>query len=353
VILQTLYFNFHEIAGVRIITEDNHAADFFASEYRHHRCESLPASLPHVSLNFHKSSVWAKPGYTRHVHKVVARWDYTLSISPQIIEIDVYGNSLAIPMIHHMLIHPGLRYLASCHGHLLLHAAAVTRDGRSLILTGKGGVGKTTTASLVLSAGGSAWGIQGDDYVFLGEDGRSRMYLTRAHLYRDLVKWIPAVGKRLTPGERQRLAIFGAIRQRSGERIKWPVRIDLDVLWEGRDLIPEAVPAAIILLDKEDIRTPKLSVVPITEEFAERLLEINDFEARHFRALLHKSKAVENMESFIDGWRDGEKKILNRFLAHTPAYLLTLPRSRTASNSVGQDLITALSKLIIPTVEKA
>lgn len=350
--MQTLYFNFHEIAGVRIITEDNRAAEFFANEYRHHRCESLPASLPYVSLNFHKSSVWAKPGYTRHVHKLVARWDYALNIGPQIMEVDVYGNSLAVPMIHHMLVHPGLRYLASSRGHLLLHAAALTRDGRSLILSGKGGVGKTTTASLVLSAGGSAWGIQGDDYVFLGEDGRSRMYLTRAHLYRNLVEWIPAVGDKLTRGERQRLAIFGAIRQWSGERIKWPVRVDLDVLWEGRDFLPEAVPAAIILLEKEDIRSPKLSAVPMTEGFAERLLEINDFEARHFRTLLRKSRVVGDMERFMNGWREREKEVLNHFLAHTPAYLLTLPTSLTTSNRVGQDLITELSKLIVPTMEK-
>ena len=88
-------------------------------------------------------------GYTFHQHKLLARWGYRMQVSPERIELDVIGNRLSVPMVHHMLLHPSLRYLSARQGVLLLHAGAVSHLGKSLIFTGYGGAGKTTTTALV------------------------------------------------------------------------------------------------------------------------------------------------------------------------------------------------------------
>jgi hypothetical protein len=52
---------------------------------------------------------------------------------------------------------------------LALHAAALSRDGRMLLLTGPPGAGKTT---LALALAGSGFGLAGDDLVLLATQGR-------------------------------------------------------------------------------------------------------------------------------------------------------------------------------------
>lgn len=48
--------------------------------------------------------------------------------------------------------------------YLLLHAAAVERDGRALILTGESGAGKSTLAALL---GARGWRLMGDEFVLV------------------------------------------------------------------------------------------------------------------------------------------------------------------------------------------
>lgn len=55
-------------------------------------------------------------------------------------------------------------------GFLLLHAAAVERDGKALLMTGPSGAGKSTLAALL---GERGWRFMGDEFALLGlDDGR-------------------------------------------------------------------------------------------------------------------------------------------------------------------------------------
>ncbi|WP_267380934.1 MULTISPECIES: HprK-related kinase A [unclassified Sphingomonas] len=49
-------------------------------------------------------------------------------------------------------------------GHLLLHASAVERDGRALLMTGVSGAGKSTLATLLAARG---WRFMGDEFALL------------------------------------------------------------------------------------------------------------------------------------------------------------------------------------------
>jgi hypothetical protein len=321
-------FRFHDIASVSVRSDAAFVSAFFDAEYGYHRVDAAVASLPQACLDFHLGSA-APEGFTHHTHKLLARWGYQVSLKPGEIDLRAYGNRAAVSMVHHMLVHPSLRWLAAGGGTLLLHAGAVAKNNKSLIFTGKGGAGKTTTTSLVL-ASGQGWQIHADDYVFLRE-GQSRAYVTRSHLYRDLQNWVPAVRSRLTAWERARLEFFGALRKYSHEGIKWPVRLGPERLWPGIPIANTAVPAAILLLERADVSKPGLIPVKDLDEATDDLLEMNFGEARHFLSLLRKAGALD--DQWLSAWKAKERSLLSNQLLNTPTYRLVLPLSQSEAAS--------------------
>jgi hypothetical protein len=339
--LPPLVFQFHDIATVETRSDAPFVRDFFEAEYGYHR--SAEVLLPHskISLDFRLDS--APPqDFTRHTHKFLARWGYRLAIQPGEVDIRVYGNRTAVSMVHHMLVHPSLRWLAAGGGTLLLHAGAVAKNGKSLIFTGKGGAGKTTTTSLIL-ASGPDWQLHADDYVFLRPGPKSLAYVTRSHLYRDLLKWVPEVGARLTPWERIRLEFFGALRKYSGERIKWPVRLGPQRLWPQKTIADTAVPAAILLLERADVSAPQLIPIDDLPGTVDDLLEMNFGEARHFLALLKKAGQLD--ESWLASWKETERNLLVKMLSEVSTYRLALPFAQSAAD-VKATLVPVLENLV-------
>jgi hypothetical protein len=347
--LSTQVFRFHDIAEVEIRRDSAFVRAFFEAEYGYHHADGAANGLPCALLDFRLDSS-APEGFIRHTHKLLARWAYQLTINPGRIDMRVYGNRAAVPMAHHMLVHPSLRWLAANGGTLLLHAGAVVKNGKSLILTGKGGVGKTTISSLILASDGqfsesalkNDWQLHADDYVFLNR-GQSRAYLTRSHLYRDLLKWVPEIGGRLTIWERIRLGFLGAVRKYSGERLKWAVRLDPERLWPGKAIADTATPAAILLLERANVREPKLVPVDEIQPVVNELLEMNFCEARHFLQLLEKTGTLD--ERWLAAWKNTECALLTRLLDETPTYRLVLPVSQS-SDEIKATLLPVMEKLV-------
>jgi hypothetical protein len=342
-------FRFHDIAEVEVWSGSDFVQSFFESEYGYHQVVGPASGLPCALLDFRLDSQ-APEGFTRHTHKLLARWAYQLTINPGRIEIGVHGNRAAVSMTHHMLLHPSLRWLAAGGGTLLLHAGAVVKNGKSLILTGKGGVGKTTITSLVLASGTGLgglrsqndWQLHADDYVFLKGE-QSKAYLTRSHLYRDLLKWVPQIGGRLTAWERIRLEFLGAIRKYSAERLKWAVRLNPERLWPGKKIAYTATPAAILILERATIPAPELVLVDDLHQAANELLEMNFNEARHFLNLLQKAGSLD--ERWLAAWKEAERNLLTRILSEVTAYRLVLPVSQSA-DEVRKTLLPVLEKLV-------
>ena len=61
--------------------------------------------------------------------------------------------------------------------HMLLHASAVARDGRAMILSGESGSGKSTLAALL---GEGAWRLMGDEFTLIDPVGGDAFAVPRA-----------------------------------------------------------------------------------------------------------------------------------------------------------------------------
>ncbi len=344
-----LKFNFHNYVAVEVFADRLEDAEFFSGEYGLHQVEVLPADLPRVLLSVQRWHALDSipPGYTTHTHKLVARWAYRLAVSNAAIEINVIANRLAIPMVHHMLLHPSLRYLAAQSGLLMLHAGAVASQGRSLILTGQGGAGKTTTTSLLLDAGGENWLPHADDYVFLRSGPKSLAYLTRSHLYLNLLDWVPGIRQRLTPSERRRLFFFGKLRAWSKDNVKWPVRLPIERLWPGRKAVLEATPVGLVLLNRTAASGLNLTALSPDDCLVDDLIGMNFREARHFLHLLVKSQSVANFQAWLASWQECERQLLQTRMAEIPIYLLELPRTHDSATAYRRALTGKLMDLVL------
>lgn len=262
---------------------------------------------------------------TYHVHKLAARWRYRLELLKDRIEVAAIGNRWSLPMVHHMLVHPSLRLLASRRGLMLLHGAALVHEGRTVVLTGPGGSGKTTTTSLLLAHGRADWKLHADDYLILTADGRTHAYLTRAHLYLDLLEGLPGLREVLGPGEQRRAEIFGRLRRWSGERVKWPVRVRLDRLWPQRESAPEGQLAAIFILERSKGRQLKVEGIERKGRAIAELLAMNFKEAKHFLRLLEKASGADEVARLRSAWEGNEGALLARVAAQVPVHSLILP----------------------------
>lgn len=244
-------------------------------------------------------------------------------------------------MVHHMMLHPMLRYFASRQGVLMLHSGVVSLTGKSVIFTGRGGAGKTTTTSLVL-ASDENWRLHADDYVFLKEGPVSLTYQTNLHVYQNLISLLPEIAEHLTLWELVKLKVFGLIRQWSNEGIKWPVRLPVNRIWLHRQIENSAVPVAIIQLEQSDVNSG-LHKIENIQNMGNTLLEMNFYEARHFIQLLQKGEFVG--DDFLTDWKQSESNILHKLLQQIPAYSLRLP-SQNKQNYTQEKVLEVVKDLV-------
>lgn len=342
--MSILTFNFHQIAGVQIESEDSGLLEFFEAEYRP-SSSPLLQGMNKVSLNWSKSNWLFTAGYRIQMHKCLARWAYKITFHENGIHIDAIGNRTAIPMVHHMLVHPSLRYLCARKDALMLHGSAVVLNDKSLVFTGVGGAGKTTISSLILRYGGEDWNLHADDYVFLTHGPKSFSYMTRSHLYRDQVRWIPGIRDLLSSKERLHLEFFGRLREITRDQIKWPLRIEPSRLWPEHTISPQANLAAIIILSRDNVDQLSLEKLDVSDGILQELVQMNFYEARHFIKLVKKTFGEAILVDKLAAWKQRESDLLNRILQQAPLFRLNLPLHETSGDRFGKDLVHILKPL--------
>ncbi len=334
-------YNFHALVGLRVQTDSSFAADYFGAEYGL-AAGAIPEELPIVVLHWTDSSLPRRPGpdYRLKIHKGLARWYYRLRFEPERIFIEATGNRMAVSMVHHMLVHGCLRYLCSAHDAMMLHAAALSQGGRSLLFAGSGGVGKTTVSSILLDQGGLGWELHADDYVFVGSSGDTYSYPSRSHLYADYLKAVPSASKKLSASQRVHLKVFGTVRRVSGDRIKWPLRVEPGLLWPERVSASHAQLQALLLL--ESGRAEEINLEPISDSAAlvDQLLRVNFYEARHTIELI---EGYFSPSGYTEHWQSRERETLRRALENTPAYGLSMPQTASIDRA---KLVSILQQLV-------
>lgn len=121
---------------------------------------------------------WLRPA----VH---IRGDYTI---PDALPLPLSQGLLAAEMAMNMQVALGWR------NHLLLHASAVERDGRAIIMVGESGSGKSTMAALM---GEGDWRLMGDEFALLDLDNGRVMPFPRLVSLKN--EAIAAVERRVAP----------------------------------------------------------------------------------------------------------------------------------------------------------
>ena len=334
-------FDFHGLLGLRVQTDDSFVDDYYHAEYGPAACP-ISTEFPMVMLCWTGSSLPRRPdaSYRLKIHKGLARWYYRIRFEAEGILIEAVGNRIAVPMVHHMLVHGCLRYLCSGQDTLLLHAAALVHRKRSLVFAGSGGVGKTSVSSIVLDRGGSNWELHADDYIFLTAAGATYSYPSRAHLYAGLLKQAPAASSQLSAMQRAHLTVFGLVRQVSGERIKWPLRVEPSLLWPDHKTASRARLQALLLLERSEAKEFNLEPIGDMEHLVDELVQVNFKEAQHTIELL---EGFETPIDFLAEWKSRERVMLRRALQDTPAYRLLLPKY---ANLDPRDLVSELQHLV-------
>jgi hypothetical protein len=343
--MKQLTFNFHNHLGFVLETRDEKCARFFQSEFDF-APRGVGADLPVVKLRWDGESVRGETGrgMLSASHRLIARWHYDMQIEPRAISIRVAGNGLSIPMVYHMMVHPSLRILVSEVDEILLHGAAVVFEGRSLVLTGEGGAGKTTTTTLLLAKGGPRWNLHADDYVFIARDKTTYAYLTRSHLYKKMVRWLPDMAKRLTLWERIQLEGLGWALDISGQRLKWPVRLEPSRLWPTKEIAEAAHLSAVVILERSSQDSLQLRRIPADQIPIERLMGMNFREAAHFERLAERVEGLPR--DWRRSWRAREQAVLERLREGTDFYELRLPECSPSAADLAGQVVDSLVPLI-------
>lgn len=121
----------------------------------------LYAAYPQPQHGFTSATVRleANRWWRRFIRPAVhIRGDYTI---PDALPLPLAQGLLAAEMAMNLQVALGWRQ------HLLLHASAVERDGRAVLMIGASGSGKSTLAALL---GEGDWRLMGDEFALLGLD---------------------------------------------------------------------------------------------------------------------------------------------------------------------------------------
>lgn len=146
-------------------------------------------------------------------------------------------------------------FILPFYGLKTLHGAVVSKNGRTIFLHGRGGMGKTTTAVQLMEAG---YDLLSDDGPFLFIDGDSAYVLSSldyVHLTENTLRLFPKL----------RTLVVGA----KDNREKFAVRIS-DLRNEGAWTHPHRITHYIQLLRQPDVVAPRLK--KINRNFVHRSL---------------------------------------------------------------------------------
>jgi hypothetical protein len=342
--LYPLIFNFHQLIHLEIWSDDERVRRFYISEYGHHMVQNKQPHQAMVKLYLNSDRHPVTEKSFRHRHKWLAHWRHEISFKQDHIEILASGNAFAIPMIHHMLVHPGLRYLSAQLGVLMLHASAVVHNGKSIVFASKPGIGKTTINAILLSDKQTFWQPHADDYVFLTPQPQSLSYVTRHHLYQPIIKWVPEIAATLSAWQKLKIKGFSLLRRLSHNTLKWPLRMETAHAWPHLETCDQAVASGLVLLHNSQEKEAAFQPLQNSDVVLENLFTLNFSEVQHFIRFV-----IESHPHFvprIGEWQKQEKTLLKSILHTIPLFDLQLPEKPIPSQSFRKEFSVLVSSML-------
>jgi len=86
--------------------------------------------------------------------------------------------------------------------------------------------------------------------------------------------------------------------------------------------------------------------VEANEALTSDLVRMNFYEARHFLNLVQKSGSVPDYETWLEGWQDCERALLQERLREVPVYRLALPGEAGSPAAFREALVDELRRLV-------
>jgi len=229
----------------------------------------------------------------------------------------------------------------------MLHASAIANEQHSVVISGQGGTGKTTTTSSLLAEGRENWHFQADDYVFLDLHGLSYCYVTRSHLYMGLERWIPEIYPQLTTVDKVKFHFFGTLRKYTSEGIKIPVRIPLTRMWPEMEIKDVGHLKTLIMLEKNNsLNDIRISRVTDPEKILRTLIDMNFYETKHFLHLIEKSQSIRNFENWKNDWVEREERLLKQILECTNVIRMEIPAKVSNYRQSRERLFQVVTELV-------
>jgi hypothetical protein len=158
-------------------------------------------------------------------HHKATWWRLAMSAADQsTIRLSLQLHGLfADAMVQSTVIEQALAILAPRHQLSLIPAAAVrSPEGRTIVVLGSAGAGKTTLAMSALVGG---WLVLGDDHLLVDRSGRCFGLPRRMRVYPSTVDLLPPAARRLLPSERRALRLRRVTRQLTVGRVGLPVLV--------------------------------------------------------------------------------------------------------------------------------
>jgi hypothetical protein len=320
-------FEFPSGVSLRITSSQREVLDHFWAEYGGERSVERDAP-PDIDVYAGRAAVASSPeprllarGFAGR-HKVL-RWRVGFAGVDQERTTVVFdgGGQMVISFLQTFYVEPLLRLKFAARDHVLVHAACIVEDGRSVLFPAGSAVGKSTL-TLQHAAAGKA--VQGDNYVILTSDGRTLPFPRRMRIYSDLQFTAPEIFRQMPRAEQRRLKLAGIIKRLSAGYSNQPRRLTVQQMLPRSPACPEARLRSVFLLKPYMGNGLSQPNPRSTDEAIARIQEIGGLEATHLQKALWESgvPAAGFMEQVVARERD----VLERALAVVPVFEVLVPR---------------------------
>jgi hypothetical protein len=210
-----------------------------------------------------------------------------------------------------------LRYRFGLFGYPVVHACAFERRKRGVLLTGRGGIGKTTTAVRLLQE--NETNLIGDNWIPMVK-GRIFPFPTSFNLSKHNISL--DIWGRLTVAERSRYFLYTLISQLTYGRIR-PF-LEFSVAREFPNRIAQPVPVDLIFLI---LPSESFAIEPtVPDLLIQQWVAINQMDCPSFTAATFAYRCVDPKHPFASHWDTLAENLQANFPSMASCYVVHLPR---------------------------